>query len=176
MSHCFTLWVLHYLMSLFFPLFKFVRYQSRNIISQKEISQIIHEVAEANVAELPEATSCALHLFLSQVREQWLLRKTGRESLGVCFGLWRSHCSVDMREGVWRNKPNSFMLFWKSFFFLTPQIQSSHYQVEPEQSGIIQTLLDRLLGQRTACVKHQDVVYPLIANVCSRCNRGRRDT
>lgn len=53
-----------------FPLFKFVRYQSRNIISQKEISQIVHEAAEANIAELPEATSYALHLFLSQVREQ----------------------------------------------------------------------------------------------------------
>ncbi|XP_063252103.1 meiosis inhibitor protein 1 isoform X2 [Prinia subflava] len=82
----------------------FVKYQSRNIISQKEISQIIHEAAEANIAELPEATSCALHLFLSQ-------------------------------------------------------IQSSHSdQVEPEQSGIIQTLLDRLLGQRTTSVKHQDIV------------------
>ncbi|XP_058718432.1 meiosis inhibitor protein 1-like [Poecile atricapillus] len=81
----------------------FVRYQSNNIISQKEISQIIQEAAEANIAELPEATSCALHLFLSQ-------------------------------------------------------IQSSHYQVEPEQSGIIQTLLDRLLGQKTTCVKHQDIV------------------
>ncbi|NXL76185.1 MEI1 protein, partial [Leptocoma aspasia] len=45
----------------------FVRYQSSNIISQKEISQIIQEAAEANIAELPEATSCALHLFLSQV-------------------------------------------------------------------------------------------------------------
>ncbi|XP_053833568.1 meiosis inhibitor protein 1 isoform X4 [Vidua macroura] len=81
----------------------FVRYQSSNIISQKEISQIIQEAAEANIAELPEATSHALHLFLSQ-------------------------------------------------------IQNSHYQVEPEQLGIIQTLLDRLLGQRTMCVKHQDIV------------------
>ncbi|KFO61328.1 Meiosis inhibitor protein 1, partial [Corvus brachyrhynchos] len=81
----------------------FVRYQSSNIISQKEISQIVQEAAEANLAELPEATSCALHLFLCQ-------------------------------------------------------IQSSHCQVEPEQSGIIQTLLDRLLGQRTTCVKHQDIV------------------
>ncbi|XP_068047533.1 meiosis inhibitor protein 1 [Anomalospiza imberbis] len=81
----------------------FVRYQSSNIISQKEISQIIQEAAEANIAELPEATSHALHLFLSQ-------------------------------------------------------IQNSHYQVEPEQSGIIPTLLDRLLGQRTTCVKHQDIV------------------
>ncbi|NXH79987.1 MEI1 protein, partial [Edolisoma coerulescens] len=45
----------------------FVRYQSSNIISQKEISQIVQEAAEANLAELPEATSCALHLFLSQV-------------------------------------------------------------------------------------------------------------
>uniref|UniRef100_H0ZHT2 Meiotic double-stranded break formation protein 1 n=1 Tax=Taeniopygia guttata TaxID=59729 RepID=H0ZHT2_TAEGU len=44
----------------------FVRYQSSNIISQKEISQIIQEAAEANIAELPEATSHALHLFLSQ--------------------------------------------------------------------------------------------------------------
>uniref|UniRef100_A0A8U8BD27 Uncharacterized protein n=1 Tax=Geospiza parvula TaxID=87175 RepID=A0A8U8BD27_GEOPR len=43
----------------------FVRYQSSNIISQKEISQIIQEAAEANIAEL----------------------KMGRESLGVCFGL-----------------------------------------------------------------------------------------
>uniref|UniRef100_A0A8D2MFF3 Meiotic double-stranded break formation protein 1 n=1 Tax=Zonotrichia albicollis TaxID=44394 RepID=A0A8D2MFF3_ZONAL len=48
----------------------FVRYQSSNIISQKEISQIIQEAAEASIAELPEATSHALHLFLSQVREQ----------------------------------------------------------------------------------------------------------
>ncbi|XP_062348218.1 meiosis inhibitor protein 1 [Cinclus cinclus] len=81
----------------------FVRYQSSNIISQKEISQIIQEAAETNIAELSEATSCALQLFLSQ-------------------------------------------------------IQSSHYQLEPEQSGIIQTLLERLLGQRTTCVKHQDIV------------------
>ncbi|KAM7056751.1 meiosis inhibitor protein 1-like isoform 1-T1 [Acridotheres tristis] len=98
----------------------FVRYQSSNIISQKEISQIIQEAAEANIAELSEATSCALHLFLSQ-------------------------------------------------------IQSSHYHVEPEQSEIIQTLLDRLLGQRTTCVKHQDIVYPLMADVCDRCNTGRAD-
>ncbi|KAL2309152.1 hypothetical protein Nmel_005335 [Mimus melanotis] len=47
----------------------FVRYQSNNIISQKEISQIIQEAAEANIAELSEATSCALHLFLSQAAE-----------------------------------------------------------------------------------------------------------
>ncbi|NXM91292.1 MEI1 protein, partial [Oenanthe oenanthe] len=45
----------------------FVRYKSNNIISQKEISQIIQEAAEANIGELSEATSCALHLFLSQV-------------------------------------------------------------------------------------------------------------
>ncbi|NWW53005.1 MEI1 protein, partial [Pedionomus torquatus] len=45
----------------------FLRYQSSNIISQKEISQILQEAAEANVAELPEATSHALHLFLCQV-------------------------------------------------------------------------------------------------------------
>ncbi|NWQ86958.1 MEI1 protein, partial [Burhinus bistriatus] len=45
----------------------FLRYQSSNIISQKEISQIIQEAAEANLAELPEATSRALHLFLCQV-------------------------------------------------------------------------------------------------------------
>ncbi|NXW27696.1 MEI1 protein, partial [Phaetusa simplex] len=45
----------------------FLRYQSSNIISQKEISQIVHEAAEANLAELPEATSRALHLFLCQV-------------------------------------------------------------------------------------------------------------
>ncbi|OWK59285.1 Meiosis inhibitor protein 1 [Lonchura striata] len=107
-----------------FPIFPntlFVRYQSSNIISQKEISQIIQEAAEANIAELPEATSHALHLFLSQ-------------------------------------------------------IQNSHYQVEPEQSGIIQTLLDRLLGQSTMCVKHQNIVYPLIANVCGKCKRARKDT
>uniref|UniRef100_A0A8B9M870 Meiotic double-stranded break formation protein 1 n=1 Tax=Accipiter nisus TaxID=211598 RepID=A0A8B9M870_9AVES len=42
----------------------FLKYQSRNIISQKEISQILQEAAEANLAELPEATSRALHLFL----------------------------------------------------------------------------------------------------------------
>ncbi|NXL31630.1 MEI1 protein, partial [Glaucidium brasilianum] len=45
----------------------FLRYQSINIISQKEISQILQEAAEANLAELPEATSHALHLFLCQV-------------------------------------------------------------------------------------------------------------
>ncbi|NXF36894.1 MEI1 protein, partial [Nyctibius bracteatus] len=45
----------------------FLRYQSSNIISQKEISQILQEAAEANLAQLPEATSRALHLFLSQV-------------------------------------------------------------------------------------------------------------
>ncbi|NWR79316.1 MEI1 protein, partial [Centropus unirufus] len=45
----------------------FLRYQSSNIISQKEISQILQEAAEANLAELPEATSRALHLFLCQV-------------------------------------------------------------------------------------------------------------
>ncbi|NWH69965.1 MEI1 protein, partial [Piaya cayana] len=45
----------------------FLRYQSSNIISQKEISQILQEAAETNLAELPEATSCALHLFLCQV-------------------------------------------------------------------------------------------------------------
>ncbi|NXV18806.1 MEI1 protein, partial [Cepphus grylle] len=45
----------------------FLRYQSSNIISQKEISQILQEAAEANLAELPEATSHALHLFLCQV-------------------------------------------------------------------------------------------------------------
>ncbi|NXN65347.1 MEI1 protein, partial [Himantopus himantopus] len=45
----------------------FLRYQSSNIISQKEISQILREAAEANLAELPEATSRALHLFLCQV-------------------------------------------------------------------------------------------------------------
>ncbi|KAK2512693.1 Mei1 [Columba guinea] len=45
----------------------FLRYQSSNIISQKEISQILREAAEANLAELPEATSHALHLFLCQV-------------------------------------------------------------------------------------------------------------
>ncbi|KFV50773.1 Meiosis inhibitor protein 1, partial [Gavia stellata] len=81
----------------------FLRYQSSNIISQKEISQIVQEAAEANLAELPEATSRALHLFLCQ-------------------------------------------------------IQSSHCQVEPVQSGTIQTLLERLLGQRSTCVKHQDIV------------------
>ncbi|XP_074934388.1 meiosis inhibitor protein 1 [Phalacrocorax aristotelis] len=81
----------------------FLRYQSSNIISQKEISQILQEAAEANLAELPEATSRALHLFLCQ-------------------------------------------------------IQSSHCQVEPVQSGTIQTLLKRLLGQRSTWVKHQDIV------------------
>ncbi|NXL63694.1 MEI1 protein, partial [Chordeiles acutipennis] len=45
----------------------FLRYQSSNIISQKEISQILQEASEANLAELPEATSRALHLFLCQV-------------------------------------------------------------------------------------------------------------
>ncbi|KFO84616.1 Meiosis inhibitor protein 1, partial [Buceros rhinoceros silvestris] len=81
----------------------FLKYQSSNIISQKEISQILQEAAEANLAELPEASTRALHLFLCQ-------------------------------------------------------IQSSHCQVEPGQSGTIQTLLERLLGQRTTCVKHQDIV------------------
>ncbi|OPJ68992.1 meiosis inhibitor protein 1 isoform A [Patagioenas fasciata monilis] len=46
----------------------FLRYQSSNIISQKEISQILREAAEANLAELPEATSHALHLFLCQIQ------------------------------------------------------------------------------------------------------------
>ncbi|XP_051492886.1 meiosis inhibitor protein 1 [Apus apus] len=82
----------------------FLRYQSSNIISQKDISQILQEAAEANLAELPAATSHALHLFLCQ-------------------------------------------------------IQSSHCQVE---AGAIQTLLERLLGQRSTCVKHQDIVYPLL--------------
>ncbi|NWH19562.1 MEI1 protein, partial [Grus americana] len=45
----------------------FLRYQSSNIISQKEITQILQEATEANLAELPEATSRALHLFLCQV-------------------------------------------------------------------------------------------------------------
>ncbi|XP_075607325.1 meiosis inhibitor protein 1 [Balearica regulorum gibbericeps] len=81
----------------------FLRYQSSNIISQKEITQILQEATETNLAELPEATSRALHLFLCQ-------------------------------------------------------IQSSHCQVEPVQSESIQTLLERLLGQRSACVKHQDIV------------------
>uniref|UniRef100_A0A8B9U5X6 Meiosis inhibitor protein 1 n=1 Tax=Anas zonorhyncha TaxID=75864 RepID=A0A8B9U5X6_9AVES len=44
----------------------FVRYQSSNVISQKEISLILREAAEANLPELPEATSRALHLFLRQ--------------------------------------------------------------------------------------------------------------
>lgn len=70
MSHCWNLWVFHCLMPLFFPLFKFLRYQSSNIISQKEISQILQEAAETNLAELPEATSRALHVFLCQVRER----------------------------------------------------------------------------------------------------------
>uniref|UniRef100_A0A669Q1C9 Meiotic double-stranded break formation protein 1 n=1 Tax=Phasianus colchicus TaxID=9054 RepID=A0A669Q1C9_PHACC len=48
----------------------FLKYQSSNIISQKEIGQILQEVAEANLLELPEATSQALHLFLCQVRKQ----------------------------------------------------------------------------------------------------------
>ncbi|XP_071891500.1 meiosis inhibitor protein 1 isoform X1 [Anas platyrhynchos] len=46
----------------------FVRYQSSNVISQKEISLILREAAEANLPELPEATSRALHLFLRQVQ------------------------------------------------------------------------------------------------------------
>ncbi|KFP38955.1 Meiosis inhibitor protein 1, partial [Chlamydotis macqueenii] len=45
----------------------FLRHQSSNIISQKEISQVLQEAAEANLAELPEAVSRALHLFLCQV-------------------------------------------------------------------------------------------------------------
>ncbi|NXY90358.1 MEII1 protein, partial [Alcedo cyanopectus] len=45
----------------------FLRHQSSNIISQKEINRILQEAAEANLAELPEATSRALHLFLCQV-------------------------------------------------------------------------------------------------------------
>ncbi|XP_057286998.1 meiosis inhibitor protein 1 [Pezoporus wallicus] len=81
----------------------FLRYKSSNIISQKEISQILQEAAEANLAELPEATSHALCLFLCQ-------------------------------------------------------IQSSQFQVEPVQAGTIQTLLERLLGQRTTSLKHQDIV------------------
>nr|XP_009933333.1 PREDICTED: meiosis inhibitor protein 1-like [Opisthocomus hoazin] len=92
----------------------FLRYQSSNIISQKEISQILQEATEANLAELPEATSRALHLFLCQV-------------------------------------------------------QSSGCQVEPVQPGTVQTLLERLLGQRSPCVKHQDVVYPLLGRcLCAR--------
>ncbi|XP_019470039.1 meiosis inhibitor protein 1 [Meleagris gallopavo] len=46
----------------------FLKYQSSNIISQKEIGQILQEVAEANLLELPEATSQALHLFLCQIQ------------------------------------------------------------------------------------------------------------
>ncbi|XP_040524762.1 meiosis inhibitor protein 1 isoform X9 [Gallus gallus] len=46
----------------------FLKYQSSNIISQKEIGQILQEVAEANLVELPEATSRALHLFLCQIQ------------------------------------------------------------------------------------------------------------
>uniref|UniRef100_A0A8C9FZT3 Meiotic double-stranded break formation protein 1 n=1 Tax=Pavo cristatus TaxID=9049 RepID=A0A8C9FZT3_PAVCR len=42
--------------------------RSSNIISQKEIGQILQEVAEANLLELPEATSQALHLFLCQIQ------------------------------------------------------------------------------------------------------------
>ncbi|NXJ09519.1 MEI1 protein, partial [Odontophorus gujanensis] len=45
----------------------FLKYQSSSIISQKEIGQILQEVAEANLLELPETTSRALHLFLCQV-------------------------------------------------------------------------------------------------------------
>ncbi|NWH61048.1 MEI1 protein, partial [Geococcyx californianus] len=45
----------------------FLRYQSSNIISEKEIIQILQEAAEANLSELPKATSRALHLFLCQV-------------------------------------------------------------------------------------------------------------
>ncbi|XP_010128090.1 PREDICTED: meiosis inhibitor protein 1-like, partial [Chlamydotis macqueenii] len=46
----------------------FLRHQSSNIISQKEISQVLQEAAEANLAELPEAVSRALHLFLCQIQ------------------------------------------------------------------------------------------------------------
>ncbi|XP_048790068.1 meiosis inhibitor protein 1 isoform X5 [Lagopus muta] len=46
----------------------FLKYQSSNIISQKEIGQILQEVAEANLLELPEATSQALQLFLCQIQ------------------------------------------------------------------------------------------------------------
>uniref|UniRef100_A0A8C4U7E9 Meiotic double-stranded break formation protein 1 n=1 Tax=Falco tinnunculus TaxID=100819 RepID=A0A8C4U7E9_FALTI len=48
----------------------FLRYQSSNIISQKEISQVLQQATEVNLAELPEATARAFHLFLCQVREQ----------------------------------------------------------------------------------------------------------
>ncbi|XP_064902100.1 meiosis inhibitor protein 1 isoform X12 [Columba livia] len=95
----------------------FLRYQSSNIISQKEISQILREAAEANLTELPEATSHALHLFLCQ-------------------------------------------------------IQSSHCQLEPAQSETIQTLLERLLGQRTTSVKHQDIVYPFAGHILSGWKEG----
>ncbi|XP_010222804.1 PREDICTED: meiosis inhibitor protein 1 [Tinamus guttatus] len=46
----------------------FVRYQNNNIISQREISQILQEAAEAELSELPEATCRALHLFLRQIQ------------------------------------------------------------------------------------------------------------
>uniref|UniRef100_A0A8B9S9Z5 Meiotic double-stranded break formation protein 1 n=1 Tax=Apteryx owenii TaxID=8824 RepID=A0A8B9S9Z5_APTOW len=46
----------------------FVKYQSSNIISQKEISQILQEAAEAKLSELPEATCRALRLFLRQIQ------------------------------------------------------------------------------------------------------------
>ncbi|XP_056197674.1 meiosis inhibitor protein 1 [Falco biarmicus] len=81
----------------------FLRYQSSNVISQKEISQVLQQATEVNLAELPEATARAFHLFLCQ-------------------------------------------------------IQSSHCQVEPVQSGTIQNLLERLVGQRTSSVKRQDIV------------------
>ncbi|XP_065598960.1 meiosis inhibitor protein 1 [Cyrtonyx montezumae] len=46
----------------------FLKYQSSNIISQKEIGQILQEVAEANLLELPETTARALHLFFCQIQ------------------------------------------------------------------------------------------------------------
>ncbi|XP_062442567.1 meiosis inhibitor protein 1 [Rhea pennata] len=46
----------------------FVKYQSSNIISQKEINQVIQEATEAKLPELPEATCRALHLFLCQIQ------------------------------------------------------------------------------------------------------------
>ncbi|XP_075792118.1 meiosis inhibitor protein 1 isoform X4 [Pelodiscus sinensis] len=46
----------------------FVRYRSIDIISQSEISQILHEAAKAKLAELPGTTSHALRLFLRQLQ------------------------------------------------------------------------------------------------------------
>ncbi|XP_067415140.1 meiosis inhibitor protein 1 [Emydura macquarii macquarii] len=48
----------------------FVRYQSSDIISQSEISQILQEAAKAKLRELPGATSHTLRLFLLQLQSR----------------------------------------------------------------------------------------------------------